>query len=400
VDQRGLIRQAALDKLRSPERLDVPIRVTSPIGWLAMWTTLAVLVGVVTWSILGTVPTRVTGKGVLSPGIYYQVKADAKGTVEKVWVEEGDLLVPDQRIVDIDQPDLAGETEQVCNVAGNLDQTYRQQQRNHRSNREEEQDSILRWQGNLGDQLAEKARLQAKLNNPNFAKAAILRDLTAINRVITGLENQIAGAQRSIRDSAQRLDQSRSQWERAAGECSEHRSRIGRRKTIISNREGTVVKILVKSGASVRSEAPLAHVVEAWTDGSFLRARFFVDSTQGAEIKEQDKVEVSPAGVKKEEYGYIRGEVIHVSTVTSVEVLRQVGFIDDKASELRVEKKALISVLAKLSVADTPTGYEWSHGDGPPGELGQLQDVTVSVITDERPPYRYVIPAINKLFSG
>ncbi len=44
-----LFRKAALDKLASPERLDVLMQVTSPQGWIALWTIGGILVLAIFW---------------------------------------------------------------------------------------------------------------------------------------------------------------------------------------------------------------------------------------------------------------------------------------------------------------------------------------------------------------
>ena len=68
MSENPLFRKAALDKLASPERLDVLMRVTSPMGWLALTTVGGILVGVIVWSILGSIPERIDGQGVLLRG--------------------------------------------------------------------------------------------------------------------------------------------------------------------------------------------------------------------------------------------------------------------------------------------------------------------------------------------
>src|SRR5512142_100061 len=63
-----LFRKAALDRLASPERLDVLLRVTSPRDWIALAVTAGLIAGVVAWGLLGTIPTRVVGEGILIRG--------------------------------------------------------------------------------------------------------------------------------------------------------------------------------------------------------------------------------------------------------------------------------------------------------------------------------------------
>ena len=47
MSENPLFRKAAIDKLSSPERLDVLMQVTSPNDWIALWTIGAILIGII-----------------------------------------------------------------------------------------------------------------------------------------------------------------------------------------------------------------------------------------------------------------------------------------------------------------------------------------------------------------
>jgi hypothetical protein len=68
MEQHRLFRKAALDKLASPERLDVLMQVTSPLGWLALLTMAVLLASIVAWSIFGSMSETVYGEGILVGG--------------------------------------------------------------------------------------------------------------------------------------------------------------------------------------------------------------------------------------------------------------------------------------------------------------------------------------------
>lgn len=86
----SMFRQEALEHLASPEQLDRVMRVTNPKGWLALATAGAILAGLTAWSILGTIPTRVTGQGILmAPDGVEVVVAEMGAVVEDVLVSAG-----------------------------------------------------------------------------------------------------------------------------------------------------------------------------------------------------------------------------------------------------------------------------------------------------------------------
>ena len=78
--ENGLFRQKTLDKVSSPEQMNDYIRVTSPGVWLVLAAVVALLAGLLVWSVLGRLETTVTAAAVAGPD---------GGTV--CYIEEGDL---------------------------------------------------------------------------------------------------------------------------------------------------------------------------------------------------------------------------------------------------------------------------------------------------------------------
>ena len=55
VVSEALFRKAALDKVSSPDELDLLMRVTSPFGWLALLTMIAIVAVVGVWAFIGSI---------------------------------------------------------------------------------------------------------------------------------------------------------------------------------------------------------------------------------------------------------------------------------------------------------------------------------------------------------
>ena len=51
----SIFRKKSLDRISSPDQLDDYIRVTTPSVWVALLALIVLLVGILAWSILGTV---------------------------------------------------------------------------------------------------------------------------------------------------------------------------------------------------------------------------------------------------------------------------------------------------------------------------------------------------------
>jgi len=79
----ALFRKSALDKLASPERLDRMVTYADPKAWLALGVLAALLLLALSWSVLGRIPSRLHGQGVLlSQAGWREVSAPSTGRFE------------------------------------------------------------------------------------------------------------------------------------------------------------------------------------------------------------------------------------------------------------------------------------------------------------------------------
>jgi multidrug efflux pump subunit AcrA (membrane-fusion protein) len=93
-----LFRKVALDRLSSPEQLDEMLKITSPKGWLALAALGGMIIALVVWGILGSIPLTVTGRGIMTrSGALTPVVAPAAGVISYV-VEIGQMVGKDEPI--------------------------------------------------------------------------------------------------------------------------------------------------------------------------------------------------------------------------------------------------------------------------------------------------------------
>lgn len=68
-------------KPSSPESLDAIIATTRPRGWLALWAIAGMVLAVLVWSIVATIPQQKSATGIVSPYLYaHEVTATTEGT--------------------------------------------------------------------------------------------------------------------------------------------------------------------------------------------------------------------------------------------------------------------------------------------------------------------------------
>lgn len=100
--QKSIFRKVALERLSSPEQLDQMLQVTSPRAWLALLALLILLVAVIVWSILGSVPIKVSAPVILlQTGGVKHVASTASGQIETIYPRAGDTVAEGQVIAEV-----------------------------------------------------------------------------------------------------------------------------------------------------------------------------------------------------------------------------------------------------------------------------------------------------------
>jgi len=88
-----LYRPKAIAKISSPDELDQVLKIVPTSSWLALWTMLAVIITVVLWGYLGSIPIITHGPGVLlARGTTHTVVSLVAGQVVEVNAQRGDLI--------------------------------------------------------------------------------------------------------------------------------------------------------------------------------------------------------------------------------------------------------------------------------------------------------------------
>src|SRR5215218_506598 len=109
--RREIFRKAALEKLSTPEQLDALMSVTAPAGWIALFTTAALLAGILVWSIFGNLRVTVPAQGILiRGGALIDVQAGSSGRISEFRVKSGDVLKAGDEVALIAQREMVEET--------------------------------------------------------------------------------------------------------------------------------------------------------------------------------------------------------------------------------------------------------------------------------------------------
>lgn len=99
---RKIFRKSALERLASPEQLDLLLQVTSPKSWLVLLALGSLVVVGIMWSFMGTIPTEVSSPVILlNTGGVKNIISLHSGQVVELYVQEEDIVTQGQLIAEI-----------------------------------------------------------------------------------------------------------------------------------------------------------------------------------------------------------------------------------------------------------------------------------------------------------
>lgn len=93
--KKDIYRKAALERLATPDQLDKVMKITSPLSWIALLGITLIIVAVIIWSFVGSLPSTVTASGMIvsSSTATNTIMANGEGTVEYC-INEGQIIEP------------------------------------------------------------------------------------------------------------------------------------------------------------------------------------------------------------------------------------------------------------------------------------------------------------------
>jgi HlyD family secretion protein len=401
----GLFRKAAIDKVSSPEQLDLLMRVTSPIGWLALVTVAVMLSAVGVWAVTGSIPDLVDGSGTLFRGERISdVKAAMGGSVVTLKVRPGSLVVAGQTVATLKRELVSAEQMQAA--AQQLQATTEQMRA--------ASDKLTANQVTIGKNRAMAARLSDQLKTLDRQRQLqkqlvdqgikAPRDLLNIEREIDAVRGNVD----SLLAEARQLEAGSRSTEAQirSGQAMLASTQAGLKSTaeVTSPETGRVVEVIKSAGDKVMEGEALIRIERSATTettqicGGDVHALIYVPASSAGKIRRGQFVRVSPSDVKKEEYGFIFGSVEWVasyaaSTADMTEKLKN----DQLVREFMARGPVFETRICLEKAPDNKVNpFKWSSSQGPPRGTEAGTTCMASMVVDEKKPYTYVIPAVRR----
>lgn len=377
MEQNKLFRKSALEKLSSPERLDVLMKVTAPGGWIALWAIGFLLLALVVWSVVGSIAIKVEGKGILiRGGTVLEVGSLGAGRISEILIKPGDVVKPGQVVATLSLPDLqqriANTREEIASLTG--------QGVSQRAAQSAIQARLQRQAAELREKIAQQEKLAAR--------GLITRNqVMATRQELTSTEMQLAQGQFTEAGMSNRLDDARRQLR-------ELETQLATNAEVKSPYEGRVIELgvnpgdLVAAGTSVATLEPVREEI---------RVIIYIPAQEGKKVQPGMRAYIAPSTVQPEEYGFMIGEVKAVSDYPAspealLRVLRNAALV-----ETLTGRNAPIEITAAL-IPDSATtsGFKWSSSSGPPMKVFSGTICSASVQVASKRPISYVLPIFKR----
>ncbi|MEM6793023.1 MAG: HlyD family efflux transporter periplasmic adaptor subunit [Acidobacteriota bacterium] len=370
LGSQDLMRKAELDRMSSPEQLDLALRVTSPAGWTALLAILAGMVAVVLWGIFGTLPVEVDGTGMLLKGDSVgTVQAPVAGRVVEILVREGDTIAAGQEVARLELTELENE------VSASRDRI-----RDLRDQRNRLQQSQAQTRRGYQTQLAglrERLKSKRELQERGFARR---QDVLAIEGEIAQVRGQMLQLDTGVEDFDGRIREE----ERALETLEKNRDGSS---LLVATQGGRVAGVLTTVGSMVGAGGRIINLEAA---GEPFRLILYVKLAEGQKVKAEMQARIAPTTVKPQEYGYIKGEVRSVSTQPVTPEQVRSTFENDKLVEQFIEGTPF-----EVVIDPDPDGdrvFEWTNPRGESLEIDSNTPCTARITVATRAPIELLIP--------
>lgn len=411
--ERQLFRSVALARMSSPDQLDQLVRVTNAKRWIALLGAALIIGTAVVWGFQGRLATRADGKGVVvRAGNLLTVATLAQGQLVKVLVKAGEKVKPGQLIAVVGQPEIADRIRAARAQLSDVQVGIERQNQVRDGGIKLELESSGRHRAAIEQQIAatkqeiEDVEGQIPGYENLLARGLVTRQqLLALKEKKASLESQVT----TLRSQIAQLSANEFKVENSAKQAdvqSENQlAELRRNVRLLENQHtansdittpysGQVIDVQVQTGSLVAAGAP---IVTLQPDVEELEVVAFVTALKAKEIKAGMDVQITPAAVKAEEYGFMKGVVRTVAEYPSSD-----------ANIMRVfQNNALAAVVSGGPVHEvrvtllrnqtTPSGFQWSSRKGAPITITPATLCSVAITTREQPPVSLVLPAIKHL---
>ncbi|MEF2230443.1 MAG: NHLP bacteriocin system secretion protein [Pseudodesulfovibrio sp.] len=414
-----IFRKVALDRLSSPEQLDQVMRVTSPLGWVALAACLLLIAMAGIWSVLGTIPTKVMGQGILvETGALFDVVGLGEGQILDVLVEVDEQAKAGQVIAHIRQPEIEHELAEAQRTLDHLleerafvdklgSDIHASRTQHIQQQRKTLLDSIKLAETRLDDLHERVEQHEVLLKQGIVARKTYLDAKAEYNQVLQETlkyREQLAALpttsfQATSERRKEQIDVERRIIHAEEVLASLH-DKLEMASQVVTPKSGRINEKFKGPGSFLHTGEAILNLETFSPDDNFYVTAYFAPD-QGKRIQKGMTMLVAPSTAKREEYGVLVAEVVSVSAFPASPRGMMHRLENEKLVEMLTKNGPPIKVRARLiRDAGSINGFKWTSGKGAPVKLQSGTLCQAEVVVEEQHPISLVIPYLRKTVLG
>ncbi len=418
ADRKIIFREKALKHASTTNQLDQLVSIVPARSWVILLVLLALMIALVVWGFLGRIPFRVSGEGLLlakNGSVYAAVAVAEPGRIKEILVKPSMFVKKGQLLAVLQESELENQVHTSQVHLQELEKRHQDLSELFESQIAQRTANIKAKNASLEKGLAAEVKSLQELKElfkmveqaykrqlepkrfltdtaSNYyaqqAKVESMRQTIVENNI--SLSHFIDQKQEQLRDLDFRIRDKRHELNQLV-------NRLTLSERVISPVAGVITAISKNIGDLVKKGEAVARIANV---GIGLDAIIFLSSKDGKKVKPGMSALVSPANVKKEEYGSMRAMVSTVSDYPVTQEAMMAILHNKKLVDELSKNSAPIAVRVQLQDdKETVSGFSWSSSQGPDEKITPGTAVVARITVNEKPPLRVVIPLLKSFWS-
>ena len=396
-------------RFQTPEHLDRALYVTTPKAWLALLVLTVIVGAAVAWSIMGKVSSYVQAEGIVLSrgGMIVDAASSAGGTLSRILPSVGDTVIEGELVAEVSDAETMARYVSAVSLAEEWAQILKDREAEAKEENALAAENIARERARLdelertGRERVNKIRERLRQNEDLLARG--ITNLATIERG----EQALDLARRNLFDALHRRDEMEAAHLRRANDLKARvaeakaeqvaaRHRVNEFATLIESwhikapASGRVTEIKAQPGATLEPGDP---VLDIETGRESVDVLFYVSPADGKRIEAGMPALVTPATVKREEYGSMSGTVESLSEFPS-SLAGMVVVLKNRELAMSFSRNGApyTGRVALTLDPSTVSGFAWTSPQAKDVDITPGTLATIEVEVAKRPPAALVVP--------
>ncbi|HEX5454132.1 MAG TPA: NHLP bacteriocin system secretion protein [Stellaceae bacterium] len=407
-------RQAALARLNNPEQLDRLLTVTGARSWIAFIVFLGLIAAAIGWSVMGTLSTYVTGRGLFlnEGGRVVAAAAAGAGRLVELGVAQGDLVRKGQVVARLLSPEAQAQLVSATELVKERENELARQRTFSAAELGEKRAGFAKRRSALRNQ-QQAARVRAAslqvllgdqerlLHDKVVTRSAVLQTRAQLDQALqeaSDSDAQISALDNQELDAAFQSEQRVKNSEFSLAEARRQHAELVKADhsatEVVAPADGRVEAIDVNLGSLITRGQP---ILTLETPGEHLEVVLFVSIRDGDLVVRGQRVNISPNGTSREEDGTVIGTIRDITRFpVTPEGIRSLVHNEDLVRSFSSQGPTFLAYVELQRDPKTASGYAWTSLKGAAELLASGSFANADVLVKQQRPIGFVIPTLRR----